>query len=376
MEMKRILLFTGKLPCFGDDTDGGSLMVNTLIETLKSKCVLDVIFTRSPRSELEKIEGVRNVLFEPCRYHHADKFERRMINKDQLLTCLKDKADNYDSIIITHCSKAFGIETLSEEIQRRIILFPMYLSPSYERSGENPPPEYTEAERKALAAASRILTPSISEKNDLIRCFGVDDKKIKVLPRGISSYIRPAVKTVGKSVKLLYIASVKEQKNTSEAIVLLNELCAKGVNAELHLAGGFQNDDILTECRRYIDYNDLNDRVIFHGVLSQKELAQLINDVHINISVSNWETYGRGIYEGMAGALPTVVYDRLECVRQYVRNGKGIRFVKDRDGFLSELMLLCDAPLYYKKQAEAAVKSVEYLSEENEKKRLIEELIR
>ncbi len=375
MEMKKVLLFTGKLPCFGEDTDGGSLMVHTLIDALKDKCILDVIFTRTPRLELEHIEGVRRVKFEPYQHHPVNKFERRLINRDQLLTCLRDKANDYGCIIITHCSKAFGIETLPEDIQRKIIIFPMYLSPSYERSGENPPKEYIEAERNALVTAFKILTPSISEKNDMVRYFGVDDKKITVIPRGISSYIRPVIKTVGKTVKLLYIASVKEQKNTLDAIVLLNKLCAKGVNAELHLAGGFQNDDILAECRKYIDEQGLGDKVIFHGVLSQKELSELINDVHINISVSNWETYGRGIYEGMAGALPTVVYDRLECVKQNVQNGKGIRFVRDHNEFLSELMLLYDDPVYYRKQAEEAVKSVEYLSEEYEKKRLVKELI-
>ena len=100
----------------------------------------------------------------------------------------------------------------------------MYLSPSYKRSGEYPPDEYIAEECSALCSAGKILTPSDSEKQDMIRVFGIDENKIKVIPRGYSSYIKPVEKQTHFPIELLYIASIKEQKNTKEAIVLLKEL--------------------------------------------------------------------------------------------------------------------------------------------------------
>ena len=375
MELKKVLLFTGKFPSFGDDTDGGSILIYSLIQALKNNCILDVIFTRTPRKEFEVIEGVRKVSFETYEHHLSDKFTRRLVNKEQLFSRLKKEIAAYDTVIITHCSKAFGIERLSTEERSKIVLFPMYLSPSYKRSGEYPPDEYIAEECSALCSAGKILTPSDSEKQDMVRVFGIDENKIKVIPRGYSSYIKPIVKQPHFPIELLYIASIKEQKNTKEAIVLLKELSEYKIDARLHLAGSYQNDSILSDCRTYITATGLSEKVIFHGVLPQKELAALIARAHINISVSNWETYGRGIFEGMAGGLPTVVFDHLECVKQYVTDGEGISFVLNHEAFLSKLIELCTTPDYYSVQARKAIQSVDYLSEAHEKERLIKELL-
>ena len=375
MELKKVLLFTGKFPSFGDDTDGGSILIYSLIQALKNNCILDVIFTRTPRKGFEVIEGVRKVSFETYEHHLSDKFARRLANKEQLFSRLRKEIAAYDTVIITHCSKAFGIERLSAEERSKIVLFPMYLSPSYKRSGEYPPDEYITEECSALCSAGKILTPSDSEKQDMIRVFGIDENKIKVIPRGYSSYIKPVVKQTHFPIELLYIASIKEQKNTKEAIVLLKELSEHAIDVRLHLAGSYQNDSVLSDCHTYITANGLSEKVIFHGVLPQKELAALIARAHINISVSNWETYGRGIFEGMAGGLPTVVFDHLECVKQYVTDGEGISFVSNHEAFLSKLIELCTAHDYYSVQARKAIRSVDYLSEAREQKRLIRELV-
>lgn len=375
MELKKVLLFTGKFPSFGDDTDGGSILIYSLIQALKNNCILDVIFTRTPRKGFEVIEGVRKASFETYEHHLNDKFARRLANKEQLFSRLRKEIAAYDTVIITHCSKAFGIERLSAEERNKIVLFPMYLSPSYKRSGEYPPYEYIAEECSALCSVGKILTPSDSEKQDMIRVFGIDENKIKVIPRGYSSYIKPVLKQTHFPIELLYIASIKEQKNTKEAIVLLKELSEHAIDVRLHLVGSYQNDSVLSDCHTYITANGLSEKVIFHGVLPQKELAALIARAHINISVSNWETYGRGIFEGMAGGLPTVVFDHLECVKQYVTDGEGISFVLNHEAFLSKLIELCTAHDYYSVQARKAIRSVDYLSEAHEQERLIKELL-
>ena len=375
MELKKVLLFTGKFPSFGNDTDGGSILIHSLISALKHLCVLDVIFTRTPCEAFFHIEGVRNVSFETYEKHSKNKFERRLTNKKQLLSRLQKEIATYDIVIITHCSKAFGISELTEEERRKIILFPMYLSSSYKRSGESVPDDYLKEEQLVLRFVYKILTPSNSEKEDMVRFYGVEPEKIVVIPRGWSSNIQPKVRQVTKPLELLYIASIKAQKNTKEALVLLKELEAKNVDARLHLAGSFQNDAIMEECRTFIEEHQLSAKVVFHGVLSQKELSELIERVHVNISVSNWETFGRGIFEGMAGGLPTIVYDRLECVKQYVTDGKGICFVCSHEEFLNAIIkLVCDCD-HYQLQARLAIESVAYLSEQEEKERLLKELL-
>lgn len=375
MDVKKILLFTGKFPACGSGADGGSLTVSGILGAIKGLCRTDAAFTRTPDDRFAEIDGVENVRFQTYVFRSDDKFERRLKNKDHLLAYLRDAAHDYDRIIITHCSKAFGLHTLSEKDRQKTVLFPMYLSPSYRRSGEIPPEAYEREERLALNAAGKLITPSLAEKADITDVYGVPSERIVVIPRGFSPLITPNVKRVTEPVRILYIAAFKEQKNNVEAVALARELCLGGINAQLHIAGEVQDRAVFDGCKEYIRAHGMQDRVVLHGALPQQELAALIGRMHINISTSNWETYGRGIFEGMAGGLPTVVYDRLSCVKQYLTDGNGIRFVTSHEMFLSELRALVTDETHYAEQAARACSAVAELSAAREKTRLTEELL-
>lgn len=375
MDVKKVLLFTGKFPSSGKDIDGGSIMIGSLINALKNKVVLDVVFTRTFNTLYAQIEGVNNIWFETYKNRIENKFLRRLINENQLFDCLKNKIKDYDLVIITHCSKAFGVEKLSIEERRKIILFPMYLSPSYIRSGEKPPIEYINKEKLCLRAVNKILTPSNSEKDDMVNEYNVDANKIRVIPRGYTKFIKPNVKKINNEIKIIYIASIKEQKNTIDAIILIDELIKTGLNVKLFLVGSVQDPVIKFQCDNYIIKNKLENNIEFVGIVSQEELAVLIKQMHFNISVSNWETYGRGIYEGMAGGLPTIIYEHLDCVKEYLNNEEGIFFVKDRKQMQKKIINLLNNEKEYLNQAQLAINSVEYLSEANENERLIKEIL-
>ena len=55
--MKKILLVTGKFPPQGMDADGGSIMVEQLINILADRCLLDIVFTRTYNRKLEFLSG-------------------------------------------------------------------------------------------------------------------------------------------------------------------------------------------------------------------------------------------------------------------------------------------------------------------------------
>ncbi|MGM9880890.1 MAG: non-hydrolyzing UDP-N-acetylglucosamine 2-epimerase [Bacilli bacterium] len=375
MERKRILIFTGKFPASGSDTDGGSILIYSLINSLKNSCDLDVLFTRKFNPTFEKISGVNNVFFETYRYHLKNKFERRIKNQEQICSRLKEMLKNYDKIIITHVSKAFGIDTLSSEERKKIVLFPMFLSHAYERSNEFVPEEYKRLERKTITSVERIYTPSESEKRDIIDDFGVYPGKIKVIPRGYSSLIKPTTHSFEKSIHLLNIGSIKKQKNILDSIKIAHLLIQDGFDVALHIVGGIQDDEVYEECCNYIKMFNIESSIIFHGIVSQLELSKIIEGCHINISTSHWETYGRGIFEGMAGGLPTLLYDHIDCVNQYVEANKGILFVHTLIDFKNAIIKLYSDNEYYQMMSKQAIVNVLKLSEEYEKIRFNYELV-
>lgn len=373
--IENILLITGKFPDVTSDTDGGSIMVSHLIEALSGKCNLDVLFTRTYNTNFKNIEGVRKVIFHTNRIRNNNKFLRRLANIDWNSMEFSQLIPQYDKVVIIHCSKAFGLENLSEELLDKIILFPMYLTSSYKRSNEIVPVKYTEAEQKILPKIKKIISPSQSEKNDITNDYGVSEKRVIVIPRAINSNIESKIRDKSKANKLVYIGAIKKQKRNDDAIVLLSKLKKMGGKYHLYLVGPSQDDELYAHCIDLICQFGLENDISFCGVLSQKEIAELLNNIDINISVSRWETFGRGIFEGLCAGLPTIVYNSIDCLSEFANSNNGIFYVENISDMAEKIYDLCTNHSFYKSQSQKAVENSPQFSIEKQKERFLQEIL-
>ncbi|GIJ97637.1 hypothetical protein CAPN001_22060 [Capnocytophaga stomatis] len=373
--VKNVLLVTGKFPGTSSDTDGGSIMVNHLIDALRGVCTVDVLFTRTYNAHFNNINGVRKVIFHTNKFRESNKFLRRIANSKWNSELISQFIPQYDKVIIIHCSKAFGLENLPKELLKKIILFPMYLTSSYRRSNEIVPDEYVEAEQRILSKIEKIISPSQSEKKDTINEYGIYEKHIVVIPRATNLYIKGKVRYQSKTNKLIYIGAIRQQKRNDDAIILLSKLKQKNENFHLYLVGAIQDETLYSHCIDLAFELGVKNNISFCGVLSQKEIAELLNDVDINISVSRWETFGRGIFEGLSAGLPTVVYDNIDCLSEYIESGEGISYVKNVDDMAQKVYDLCTNPYFYRDQSQKAIESTSQFSIENQKEKLLEEIL-
>lgn len=373
--VENVLLITGKFPDVTSDTDGGSIMVSHLIEALSKECYLDVLFTRTYNAKFKNIKGVRKVTFHTNIIRNNNKFLRRLANADWNSMEFSQLIRQYDKVVIIHCSKAFGLDNLSKELLDKIILFPMYLTSSYKRSNEIVPVKYTEAEQKIVPKIKKIITPSQSEKNDIINDYGVSEKHIIVIPRAVNSYIESKIRDKSKANKLVYIGAVKKQKRNDDAIILLSKLKKMGGKYHLYLVGSLQDDELYAHCIDLISQFELENDFTFCGVLSQKEIAELLNNIDINISVSRWETFGRGIFEGLCAGLPTIVYNTIDCLSEYASTNNGISYVENINDMADKIYDLCANPTSYKNQSQNAIENSLLFSIEKQKERLLKEIL-
>ena len=217
---KRVLLYLGKFPGDYGDMDGGSQLSYQLVESLKNKSLLDVCFIRKGE-QIYQNAGVHKISYIPYIDPNGNKFQRRMLNIETNQKAIGDGRE-YDLIIAAHCSKLFGLQNYPS-VMKKAVIFPMFLTQSYQRANELVPQEYTEQERAVLNNVSQILTPSSEEKEDMIKYFSVQPEKIKVIPRGISPILKPHIRRCS-DVKMISIGSIKEQKNHIDDLRLLNIL--------------------------------------------------------------------------------------------------------------------------------------------------------
>lgn len=351
---KRILIYGEKFPLNNYDVDGGSITTKQLIDTLKYCTQVELAFIRHKKSESFADPWVRRIsYFEYEIPSREDKFEKYLNEEPINHLALKD-CSIYDHILVIHPSHLFGIDEHSP-VWKQVVLFPMFCTRSYLRAGHIVPAKYIEKEKAAIEHSSKIITPSEEEKKDLLADYNCREENIIVIPRGVASVFKYRARTSpkGRQLKLLAIGSIKPQKNNMEQLFILKRLLSSGIDCVLHAVGTVQDEKLYRDMKAYIQSNNLSERVFFHISISQKDLAALCDTVDVNFSTSKWETFGRGIFEGVCAGLPTVVYDKLSAVRAIAGGNGGIVFASDEEDMISKIgALYFDASRYEQVSAE------------------------
>lgn len=123
------------------------------------------------------------------------------------------------------------------------------------------------------------------------------NKNCIILPSGIESSLYSGEKRgKGNSVKFLFVGALEDWKGiilAIEAFILIG----RDTDVEFHIAGG----GILEDFVRTHSKDD--DRIIFHGIISEQEKIELYHDCDIFIYPSLGETFGIVITEALASGL-------------------------------------------------------------------------
>ena len=118
---------------------------------------------------------------------------------------------------------------------------------------------------------------------------------------------------------------------------------------------------MFTECTEFLAENSLSRDVIFHGTLSSEKLNSVLSSCDVNISVSLWETFGRGIFEGMAAGLPTVIMQRISSVADFPDHLRPIT-VQSLHEMKSVILRLCSDRKFFSVESLRGLGVNKYLS--------------
>lgn len=367
---KNILVYLGKFPGYGFDIDGGSILARQLVDILKHNCNLDLVFIRK-RHEIYEDNAVNDIRYVEYKDAFNNKFIRRLENLDTNVEALGNYT-KYDVIIAAHVSKFFGFHKMPQNFWDRTILFPMFCTSSYKRAGEKVPYEYTQQEQFVFDHVNRVICPSTIEKLDLLRDYKIDEGKIIVIPRGINPIFCSASQhQLNQQINIVCVGSIKKQKNNLDAVKILSLIRSHGIAADLHLVCTIQDKSLYDEIQSYIDCNNLKNHVHFHIELSQAEVAELMKNMDINISVSNWETFGRGIFEGIASGLPTFVYSRLTGIKDICQDCEGVTYSKNAEEMANNIITTISSRDIYDRKVNSLSNIANKVSYKNEQKNLL-----
>lgn len=308
----RLLLVTEKATHSTNQRDGGA----QLVDSLKSAFSADL----------------KVLQFDIERYPHqaSDRFMRRVMNAEYVSSAILSVCEQYDVILIVHVSMAF----LLPKLHCRVVLFPMFLTPSYRLSGESVPDQYEQMERMALYNASLIITPSYFELRQLETHYQLPRDRIRVIPRGVDvSNFSPSPRALNGGIHFCSVGSIKPQKNSMQLLDLFEKIVDIYPGSTLTLVGPIQNELYFKQLCQHPVYG----QVTLTGFVSPSDLKSVLAHCHIHLSFAFCETFGRAVFETLALGLPNVICSEHYAGYDYLQGLPYVRFCHDMTSTVNEI---------------------------------------
>tara|TARA_A100001388_G_scaffold157385_1_gene117273 strand:+ start:3618 stop:4850 length:1233 start_codon:yes stop_codon:yes gene_type:complete len=161
-------------------------------------------------------------------------------------------------------------------------------------------------QKKNLKAVKKVISPSLSSKNDICRYFDYPSKNISVIWNGINlddckfhqrgSFNANFVTIISADVPM------KNLKTVLKALYLLKQ---EGIIAKLTIVGDLREDN-----NKLIDRLGLTKEITYKSKLPRKQLIQSLNNADIGIAPSKYEGFGFPLVEMIATGLPVIVSDK------------------------------------------------------------------
>jgi glycosyltransferase involved in cell wall biosynthesis/hydroxymethylpyrimidine pyrophosphatase-like HAD family hydrolase len=317
----KILLITEKYEPEHSKRDGGSRVVATLKKSFGN--ILSIMqFGTSCNSSATWNFNYPIIL--------QNRFDQRIANAKFIAQQIKKVEKDFTHIFFIHISMQFSIIDIKLREDIIIWTFPMFLTPSYQISGESVPDQYIRLEKLALAKSNNIITPSYFEKKQLINDYSIPKEKIHVIPRDIdTSLLIPKIRSLIDKIKFCSIGSIKPQKNTLSLIDIFFQIQKKYPTAKLKIIGPVQNENYYIKLCRRIEKLGMNESVEFIGYLPPNKLFKAVQDCHIHISRSNCETFGRSIFETLACGIPNIARKTSNAAAEFLSDKPYAKFIDD-----------------------------------------------
>lgn len=378
-----IAIITGKDPSFKNDTDGANVLVkNIALEFADQGYDIDIYTPKGysghayiqPKAIIQN-DNSNNTLYSSQNKISIIRFPVPQIElsspKNQgsnLLNRVKishaesaffndNKLKDYDAVQITHMAHTFGLVSNELLPQERTVVFPMMLGLFYKKLMDVPD-EYISLEKQVLQEAKNVLTPSQDEARILQDSYGMSEENVFVINRGFNEKVfKPKVRTSlleGETIDIVCANMIRPQKGQMYFVDIVQKAKRKGIKTRVHIVGVDGNsyneyyNGYATDFHERIEKEGLSDYFIFHGVLSQYLLNELMQSSDVAIYPSITETFGKSSLESVVTGLPTIVFDDVPAIREYIFHRETGFFVpRDPSSVVDILEELRSNPLLY-----------------------------
>ena len=310
-------------PCIG----GVETHVKEISERLVKKGFEVDVLTTDTSGEMPKEEIINYVKVKRFKswtpdkaYYFSRKLKRYLAENSEDYNILH--AHDYHSIPALYAAKAKG--------RNRLVFTPHYHGKGHTffRSLLHIPWGFVAS--KIFERADKVICVSNYEKSLVANNFKVDEKKISVIPNGVSLDEFNGLACADKKEKdckiILYVGSLKKHKGVDCIVRCLPQI---GSNFHLEIVGEGPYKKRLVNL---VSKLGVEDTVRFYHNLSRNELLLKYAHADLFVSLSKYEAFGITVAEALASGTPCIVI-RDCALEEFVddRNCFGINYPIDFD---------------------------------------------
>jgi len=237
---------------------------------------------------------------------------------------------------------------------------------------------------KAFARKSlSIITDSVHAKNDIIKLWRINPKKITVIPLGLADRYKPVTdKNLLNRIRsklnlpqkyILYLGNFKPHKNVSSLIKAFKIVENKFPDYKLILAGTLDEHGIKT--KDYVIRQDLKNKVLFTDTIREKDYPEaILSMADLFVFPTLYEGFGLPPLEAMACGTP-VVTSNLTSVPEVIGDAGVLVNPLDIEELSGAISNLLEDPEKRAQYSEKGLKRAQKFREKDTAGKLYEHLI-
>ncbi len=189
-------------------------------------------------------------------------------------------------------------------------------STEYDRTAGNPWEEIAKEEKSIIDNSDIIVTVSRRLRDEIIRLYGVNENKIKIIYNAIERGRFNSLRKNQNRRIVLYVGRLSVQKGVDRLIMAFKTVIERRPDALLYIVG--EGQEMPNLIRLSIDLG-LADKVIFLGRAPDEDREFLYSIANVFVMPSVSEPFGIVALEAIASNVPTIV-SLQSGVSEVIRN--------------------------------------------------------
>ena len=320
------------------DTGGMSVYIRELSRELEKQGFLIDIFTRRQCKEHPYLvnlgKNIRLVHIKAGPEEHLEKLQiYKHLNEFQYnLEMFKQKfCLSYDVIFSHYWISGWAAKKIQQwwNIPHVTMFHTLGTLKNNTRVGKPESKLRIETERLLTEKCQNIISPTEQEKNHLICYYETAPEKIKVIPCGVNLQLfRPLDKHesrlrlgFNKEKIILFVGRIDPIKGIDSLIKSVAFLKDKKRLRLVIIGDDAHNQPLLIKLKKLVDDLQLQENVIFKGIVQQEELPYYYSAADVCSVVSYYESFGLVALEALACGTP-VVARNVGILDQIIKQGE------------------------------------------------------